>query len=162
MRTRPRSRSLFSALSTALLTGALAAAGLTSAAAPASAASAPNAWLAHVFAPYFDAGSGNVSLTDVANNYGTKFFTAAFVDGPGCQWQVPGQSALQSQIDGIRGLGGDVSVSFGGYTSDTALTEIGDSCSSPEAAAAQIENVITTFNLSHVDFDIESASLTNS
>ncbi|MGH1554888.1 hypothetical protein ACRAWF_32045 [Streptomyces sp. L7] len=25
--------------------------------------------------PYFDAGSGNVSLTDVANNYGTKFFT---------------------------------------------------------------------------------------
>ncbi|WP_328679061.1 chitinase [Streptomyces sp. NBC_00343] len=166
MRTRSRSRSLArslsrSLLSAALLAGALAAAGLT-AAAPASAASAPNAWPAHVFAPYFDAGSGNVSLTDVANNYGTRFFTAAFVDGPGCQWQVPGQSALQSQIDGIRGLGGDVSVSFGGYTSDTVLTEIGDSCSSPEAAAAQIENVITTFNLSHVDFDIESASLTNS
>ncbi|WP_051801129.1 chitinase [Streptomyces sp. NRRL F-525] len=170
MRTRSRSRSLSRSLtrslsrslvSAALLTGALAAAGLTTAT-PASAASSPNAWPAHVFAPYFDAGSGNVSLTDVANNYGTKFFTAAFVDGPGCQWQVPGQSALQSQIDGIRGLGGDVSVSFGGYTSDTALTEIGDSCSSPEAAAAQIENVITTFNLSHVDFDIESASLTNS
>jgi len=165
MRTRSRSRSVLSAsrsvFSAALLTGALAAAGLTSAAAPASAASAPNAWPAHVFAPFADTWSGNVSLTDVANNYGTKFFTIAFVDGPGCQWQIGQQASLQSQIDALRAQGGDVSVSFGGYGADTALTEIGDSCSSPEAAAAQIENVITTFNLSHVDFDIESASLTN-
>jgi hypothetical protein len=162
MRTRSRSRSLSrSVLSAALLTGALAAAGLTSAAAPASAASAPNAWPAHVFAPFADTWSGNVSLTDVANNYGTKFFTIAFVDGPGCNWQIGEQASLQSQIDALRAQGGDVSVSFGGYGADTALTEIGDSCSSPEAAAAQIENVITTFNLSHVDFDIESASLTN-
>ena len=131
-------------------------------AAPASAASSPNAWPAHVFAPFADTWSGNVSLTDVANNYGTKFFTLAFVDGPGCQWTIGNTSSVQSEIDSLRAIGGDVSVSFGGYTADNGLTEIGDSCSSPAAAATQIESVITTFNLSHVDFDIEANSLTNS
>ncbi|MEY9968299.1 hypothetical protein ABIA33_006383 [Streptacidiphilus sp. MAP12-16] len=154
-------RSKFVSVLSALgVIGAVALSGFTSAP-PALAASAPNAWPAHVFAPYVDTWSGNVSLTDAANSYGTKFFTIAFVDGPGCQWSIGGQAALQTQIDNLRALGGDVSVSFGGYGADSALTEIGDSCATPEAAAAQIESVVTTFNLSHLDFDIEAASLTN-
>ncbi|MER5435525.1 chitinase [Streptomyces sp. NPDC002588] len=157
MRTRLR---IASALAGLGLIAALQAAGL-GAASPASAASAPNAWPAHVFAPYVDITSGNVTLSDVANNYGTKFFTLAFVNGPGCQWTIGGTAAAQTQIDNLRALGGDVSVSFGGWTADSSLTELGDSCGSPEAAATQIESVITTFNLSHIDFDVESASLTN-
>ncbi|HEV3170957.1 MAG TPA: ricin-type beta-trefoil lectin domain protein [Actinocrinis sp.] len=124
-------------------------------------ASSPNPWPAHVFAPYVDTWTGNVTLTDVAANTGTKFFTIAFIDGTNCQWQIGEQSTMQSQIDNLRAEGGDVSISFGGYGSDTNLTELGDSCPSPEAAAAQIESVIATFNVSHVDFDIESNSLTN-
>lgn len=125
-------------------------------------ASSPNPWPAHVFAPYVDTWTNNVTLTTVAANYGTKFFTIAFVDGANCQWSIGEQSAMQTQIGNLRAQGGDVSISFGGYGSDTNLTEIGDACSTPSAAATQIESVITTFNVSHLDFDIESNSLTNS
>ncbi|WP_225447996.1 chitinase [Streptacidiphilus sp. P02-A3a] len=130
------------------------------AAAPAS-ASSPNPWPAHVFAPFADTWSGNLTLSNVAGSYGTKFFTIAFVDGANCQWSIGEQASLQNQIDSLRAQGGDVSVSFGGYGSDSALTELGDACSTPQAAAAQIASVVTTFNLSHIDFDIESNSLTN-
>ncbi|WP_406443205.1 glycosyl hydrolase family 18 protein [Streptomyces sp. NBC_00631] len=157
MRTRSRPGTAIAALA---LIGAAAAAG-PALPSPAFASSSPNPWPAHVFAPFVDTWSGNVTLADTANSYGTKFFTIAFVDGPGCQWTIGGQAALQSQIDSLRALGGDVSVSFGGYGADTALTELGDSCGSPAAAAAQIESVVTTFDLSHIDFDVESASLTN-
>lgn len=130
--------------------------------APVALASSPNPFPAHVFAPYVDTWTNNVTLTDVANKYGTKFFTIAFVDGANCQWSLPGQSTVQSQLDNLRAQGGDVSMSFGGYGSDSNLTELGDACSSPSAVATQIESVITTFNLGQVDFDVEANSLTNS
>ncbi|MEY9968414.1 hypothetical protein ABIA33_006498 [Streptacidiphilus sp. MAP12-16] len=149
-----------SGLSALGMAGAMGVAGMATAS-PAY-ASSPNPWPAHVFAPFADTWSGNVTLSSVASSYGTKFFTIAFADGANCQWSIGSQASLQTQIDNLRAQGGDVSLSFGGYGSDTALTELGDSCSSPQAAAAQIESAITTFNLSHVDFDIESNSLTNS
>jgi len=145
--------------------GGLAALGLAAAtgmvgvtAAPAQAATT---WPAHVFAPYADTWSGNITLSDIATQYGTKFFTLAFVDGTGCQWSIGEQAAMQSQIAALRAQGGDVAISFGGYTSDLNLTELGDSCSSPQAAATQIESVVTTFGVTHLDFDIEANSLTN-
>ena len=153
-------RKFVSVLSTLGAVGAIAVSGFATAT-PAVAASSPNAWPAHVFAPFVDTWSNNVTLTDAANTYGTKFFTIAFVDGTGCHWSIGEQSTVQAEIDSLRAIGGDVSVSFGGYTTDDNLTELGDSCSSPEAAAAQIESVVTTFNLSHLDFDIEANSLTN-
>lgn len=125
------------------------------------AASSPNPWPVHVFAPFADTWPGNITLSGVANSYGTKFFMIAFADGANCRWSIGQQTSLQSQIDNLRGQGGDVSLSFGGYGSDSALTEPGDSCSPPQAAAAQIESAVTNFNLSHVDFDIEANSLTN-
>ena len=142
------------------LAAACTAALLTGTASPASAATV--SWPAHVFAPYADTWTNNITLGGVASSYGTKFFTIAFVDGAGCHWNIGEQSALQSQIATLRGQGGDVSISFGGYTSDLNLTEIGDACSSPQAAAAQIESVVTTFGVTHLDFDIEANSLTNS
>ncbi|WP_371476848.1 ricin-type beta-trefoil lectin domain protein [Kitasatospora sp. NBC_00315] len=153
---RLKSLSGLSAIATLAATGAV---GLM-AATPAS-ASSPNPWPAHVFAPFADTWSGNITLSGVANAYGTKFFTIAFADGANCRWSIGQQASLQSQIDSLRAQGGDVSLSFGGYGSDNALTELGDSCSSPQAAAAQIESAVTTFNLSHIDFDIEANSLTN-
>jgi hypothetical protein len=124
-------------------------------------AHAATTWPAHVFAPYADTWSGNITLSNVASQYGTKFFTIAFVDGAGCQWSIGEQSSLQSQIAALRAQGGDVAISFGGYTSDANLTELGDSCSSPQAAATQIESVASTFGVTHLDFDIEANSLTN-
>jgi chitinase len=124
-------------------------------------ASAATSWPAHVSAPYVDAGMGNTTLTTVASNYGNKFFTLAFVDGANCQWSMYNTSSWQTQIANLRAAGGDVSISFGGWGSDSGGTDLGNTCSSASAAATQIENVVTTFNVTHLDFDIESNALSN-
>ena len=123
---------------------------------------APQSWPAHVFAPYVDTGLSNTTLTTVAADYGTKYFELAFVDGSGCQWNMPNSSGWQSQISSLQSEGGDVSVSFGGYTSDTNGTDLGNACSSAAAMATQVEGVVTTLDVSHLDFDIESNELTDS
>jgi hypothetical protein len=120
------------------------------------------AWPAHVFAPYVDTGLSNTTLTTVAADYGTQFFALAFVDGAGCEWSLPNQSGWQSQISALQSEGGDVSVSFGGYTVDTDGDDLGAQCSSASAMAAQVESVVTTLNVTHLDFDIESSEETNS
>ena len=123
-------------------------------------ARAATTWPAHVFAPYVDTGLSNTTLTSVAADYGTKFFTLAFVNGSGCQWSLP-QSGWQSQVSALQAEGGDVSISFGGYTVDTDATDLGAQCSSASAMAAQVENVVTSFNVNHLDFDIESNEQTD-
>jgi len=119
-------------------------------------ARAATSWPAHVFAPYVDTGLSNTTLTTVAASYGTQFFTLAFVNGSGCQWSLPNQSGWQSQISALQAEGGDVSISFGGYTVDSDNTDLGDQCSSAGAMAAQVESVVTTMHVTHLDFDIES------
>jgi hypothetical protein len=123
---------------------------------------AATTWPAHVFAPYVDTGLSNTTLTTVAADYGTQYFQLAFVNGSGCQWSLPNQSGWQSQISALQAQGGDVSISFGGYTVDTDGTDLGNQCASASAMAAQVESVVTTLNVSHLDFDIESNEETNS
>jgi hypothetical protein len=124
-------------------------------------ARAATSWPAHVFAPYVDTGLSNTTLTTVAADYGTQFFTLAFVNGSGCQWSLPNQSGWQSQISALHAEGGDVSASFGGYTVDTDGSDLGNQCSSASAMAAQVESVVTTLNVTHLDFDIESNEQSN-
>jgi hypothetical protein len=143
--------------------GLLATAGIGLAAVgPASASvAATSDFPTHVSAPYVDTGLSNTTLTSVASSYGTKYFTLAFVDGAGCQWSMPDSSGWESQVSDLRAAGGDVSISFGGYTSDTDGTDLGAACSSASTAATQIESVVTTFDVTRLDFDIESSELTN-
>ena len=77
-----------------------------------------------MFAPYVDTGESNTTLTTVAADDGTQFFTLAFVNGAGCQWSLPNQSGWQSQVAALQAEGGDVSISFGGYTVDTDATDL--------------------------------------
>jgi hypothetical protein len=127
-------------------------------------AQAAATWPAHVFAPYVDTGlyygSGN-PLTTWAADYGTQYYTLAFVDGGGCQWSLPSESTWQPDIAALQAEGGDVSVSFGGYTVDTDGDDLGAQCSSASAMAAQVENVVTTLGVTHLDFDIESNEQTD-
>ena len=125
-------------------------------------ADAATSWPAHVFAPYVDTGLSNTTLTTVASDYGTKYFELAFANGGGCQWSLPNQSGWQSQISALQAEGGDVSISFGGYTVDSDGTDLGNQCSSASAMATQVESVVTTMNVTHLDFDIESSEETNS
>src|SRR5205823_6520512 len=65
-----------------------------------------------------------------------------------------------SDIATLRGLGGDVVPSFGGWSADQGGTEIGDSCTDANAVAAAYESVVTTYNVTRLDMDIEGRSLT--
>ena len=127
-------------------------------------AQAATAWPAHVFAPYVDTGlyygSGN-PLTTWASDYGTQYYTLAFVDGAGCSWSLPSESTWQPDIAALQSEGGDVSVSFGGYTNDSDGDTLGTTCSSASAMASQVENVVTTLGVTHLDFDIESSEQTD-
>jgi chitinase len=72
-----------------------------------------------------------------------------------------GPVRLGAQISALRAGGGDVGISFGGYTADTGGDDPGARCSSAAAMATQVESVVTTLNVTHLDFDIESNEETN-
>ncbi|ALG11899.1 glycosyl hydrolase family 18 protein [Kibdelosporangium phytohabitans] len=141
--------------------------GLTVAtAAPASAAALP----AHVFAPYFEAWTGE-SPAALAQQSGAKHLTMAFLQtatAGSCTayWNGdPGMpiaaSTFGNDIKTIKSRGGDVIPSFGGYTATTTGTEIADSCGNVSQIAAVFQNVITTYDISRIDLDIEADSLNN-
>ena len=66
-----------------------------------------------------------------------------------------------ADIATIRARGGDVIPSFGGYAADNGGTEIADSCTESNQIAAAYEKVITTYDVTRIDLDIEDNSLTN-
>ncbi|WP_328606908.1 glycosyl hydrolase family 18 protein [Amycolatopsis sp. NBC_00345] len=125
----------------------------------------------HVFAPYFEAYNGDDPAT-LAQQSGAKYLTMAFVQAAtkgSCTVYWDGdtstpisQSTYGSSFATIRANGGDVIPSFGGYAADNGGTEIADSCTNVSQIAAAYENVITTYDVTRLDFDIEDNSLTNS
>ncbi|MGK4584146.1 glycosyl hydrolase family 18 protein [Kitasatospora sp. HPMI-4] len=125
----------------------------------------------HVFAPYFEAWTGD-SPAKLASQSGAKYLTMAFIQAAtkgSCTpyWNGDGSMPIASaqfgaDIATIRAAGGDVIPSFGGYTADNTGTEIADSCTDVNSIAAAYESVITTYGVSRIDLDIEDNSLTDS
>jgi chitinase len=121
----------------------------------------------HVFAPYYEAYAGG-SMNAQSSASGNKFLTMAFVQTPSvgsctAYWNgdtgMPFGSAFASDISAIRSRGGDVIPSFGGYAADNTGTELADSCSNVDSIAGQFENIITTYDVTRIDLDIEDNSL---
>jgi len=123
---------------------------------------------AHVFSPYFQ------SYTDanpavVSRASGAKFLTMAFLQTEktgSCEILWNGNKPVSHAVFGaeiaqIRARGGDVVPSFGGFTADNEATEIADSCADVDRIAAAYEKVITTYNVTRLDMDVEDNSLTN-
>ena len=155
-------------LLTGLLATAAASAGLVATgAAPAQAATPLPT---HVFAPYFEAYSGDSPAT-LSTQSGANYETMAFIQTASkgsctAYWNGDSSQPLTSatfgsDISAIQAKGGDVIPSFGGYTADDTGTEIADSCTSVASIAAVYENVITTYNVTRIDLDTEDNSLTN-
>ena len=156
--TRPRSRAILAA--TAVVASLL----LTASGAVA----APTASLSRVYAPYFETWTTD-SITTVANQSGARYFTLAFLETTGktsctLAWNgsksqtVPAGRYL-ADIASLRAIGGDVIPSFGGWSADQGGTEIGDSCKDVASIATAYEQVITTYNVTRLDMDIEGKSL---
>src|SRR3954454_20095402 len=143
----PRARLLTAATAGALVAGAALVWTLTGTASAAAGTPLP----AHVFAPYFEAYNGD-SLTVLSTQSGANYLPMAFVQTPspgsctvycnGDTSQPIASASFGSDISSIRGRGGDVIPSFGGYAADNTGSEIADSCTSVSSIAAQYEKVV--------------------
>jgi hypothetical protein len=107
---------------------------------------------------------GASQIAGIMSQTGEKDFMLSFVlDSGGCTPAWDGSSSelvstdttVAALISAIRAAGGDAGVSFGGYNG----TELGQDCSSASALASAYQSVITKYQLTHVDFDIENTAL---
>ncbi len=114
------------------------------------------------FAPYTDTGLNNpVNIVQTAQSVGVKFWSLAFIINglSSCQATWNGntpvtQGFMQTDINNLRAMGGDVTVSFGG----AAGIELGQQCQDVASVQREYQSVVTNYALNHVDFDIEGAA----
>ena len=159
-------------LRTALLSAAVVAVSVTGLVASADAATAPKATPlpTHVFAPYFETYQAGQSPSAIAKQAGVKYLTLAFLQTAqqgSCTLLWDGTTAIGggsfgTEIAALQAAGGDAIPSLGGYTADTTNTELADSCTDVSKIAAGFESLITTYNISRIDLDVEADSLNNS
>jgi len=115
-------------------------------------------------APYIDITQSTPTLAQIEQATGQKTFTLAFVLGSsaGCvpEWggTIPlTDSRIVGEINALRALGGDVAVSFGGEEGPYLET----TCFGESQLEAAYQQVISTLQVSHIDFDIEAATDTS-
>ncbi|HXF10828.1 MAG TPA: RICIN domain-containing protein [Desulfuromonadaceae bacterium] len=111
-----------------------------------------------VFMPYVDTSLWpTFSLTNCNKITGQKYFMLAFVlSGSGNQPMWNGVTPMSdhfmlTDIQGLRAKGGDVAVSFGG----AAGTPIDSTITDVNALVSAYSQVIDTYSLTWIDFDIE-------
>jgi hypothetical protein len=107
--------------------------------------------------------SGTKDPVNVMKATGVKAFTLAFILNKGtCSpvWDsgTLNDSGKQSMINKIRGAGGDVVVSFGGYSGN----KLGNSCSNETALAGAYQKVIDLYKLKAIDIDLEAGEVSQS
>ncbi len=94
---------------------------------------------------------------------GVHDLTLAFILTHGkCNPEWDGERPLlagsdQAAIESIRAAGGEVDVSFGGWSGK----KLGNSCKTPAALAAAYQKVIDAYSLKAIDVDIEHGEFTN-
>jgi hypothetical protein len=110
-------------------------------------------------APYLYEGWGNPpSPATVMSATGIRQFTMAFMlSGGGCTPAWDGTRGLtggadQAAINAIRGAGGDLEISFGGWSGN----KLGPNCADSNALAGAYQTVISTYGLKYIDIDIEN------
>jgi Cellulose binding domain len=132
---------------------------------PSSGSSGPSSAGAAGFAPYVDTSLyPPFNLVTTAQQTGVKQFNLAFVvsGGGGCTPEWGGVTAIGSdpvaaQVGALRAIGGDVRISFGGE----AGQELAETCTSVPQLEAAYQDVISTYNVNKIDFDIEGAAVDN-
>jgi chitinase len=129
----------------------------------ASQATAASSYPAHYAAPYLQIASGDAG--DMAADMsatGLKYYTLAFlIPQSGCtpQWEDGGESvgSFTSQINSLKSAGGNVIISFGGESGG----EIAQTCTNVSSLTAAYANVVNTYGINRLDFDIESGVLSD-
>ena len=127
------------------------------------AAAAGSAFPAHFAAPYLQIASsdaGDMAADEAAT--GLKYYTLAFlIPQSGCtpQWEDDGSGvgAFASQISAIQASGGNVIISFGGESGG----ELAQTCTNVSQLTAAYQNVVNTYGVNRLDFDIEGGTLSD-
>ena len=117
----------------------------------------------HYSAPYLELSSSSAS--DMAADLkasGDKYYTLAFlIPKSGCtpKWEDGDASlgAFTSQVNSLKSSGGNVIISFGGESGG----EIAQTCTSVSSLTAAYANVVNTYGITRLDFDIEGDYLNN-
>lgn len=123
---------------------------------------------AHYAAPYLQISDGDAG--DMAADLsatGLKDYTLAFLTPrSGCtpQWEDGGDSvgAFASQITSLQAAGGTAIISFGGEPDGSTPNEIAQTCTSVSNLTAAYANVVNTYGVNRLDFDIEGSVLDDS
>lgn len=126
------------------------------------------AWPAQFYAPYVDVTLyPTYNLVAAAQTQGIKYFSLAFITadshnqpawGGYDAYEVNGGSfdmALRQQVAGVRAAGGDVMASFGGAANQELASVISD----VGQLTAAYQKVVSAYNLTRLDFDIEGAAV---
>jgi chitinase len=97
---------------------------------------------------------------------GTKYYTLAFLTPQsGCtpEWEDGGNSvgAFTSQVSAIQAAGGNVIISFGGEPNGNNPNEIAQTCTNVSQLTAAYQNVVNTYGVTRLDFDIEGSVLSD-
>jgi hypothetical protein len=93
---------------------------------------------------------------------GDKYYTLAFlIPRSGCTpyWEDDGTAvgAFASQISALQASGGNVAISFGGASGG----ELAQTCTSVSSLTAAYLNVVNTYGVNRLDFDIEGGVLSD-
>ncbi|MEV4312420.1 hypothetical protein [Actinocrispum sp. NPDC049592] len=125
---------------------------------------------AHVFAPYFQAYLPD-DPGELAAASGARYLTMGFLhtNKPGeCEpyWngvpQTPvAESSYGAGITRIKAMGGDIIPALGGAYAGELGLDLADSCTDVDAIAAGFQKLVTTYDISRIDLDVEGASLDN-
>ena len=118
---------------------------------------------AHFAAPYLQIGSsdaGDMAADQAAT--GLKDYTLAFLTPKsGCtpEWEDGGSAvgAFTAQVGAIQAAGGNVIISFGGESGG----ELAQTCTNVSQLTAAYQNVVNTYGVTRLDFDIEGGVLSD-
>jgi chitinase len=131
------------------------------------AAAAGSAFPAHYAAPYLQIDSSDAGdmAADMAAT-GLKYYTLAFLTPQsGCtpEWEDGGNSlgAFTSQVSAIQAAGGNVIISFGGEPDGNNPNELAQTCTNVSQLTAAYLNVVNTYGVTRLDFDIEGSVLSD-
>ncbi len=137
-------------------------------ASPTAVPAATSTWPGQFFAPYVDMTLyPTFDLAAAAHNQEVKYFTLAFIVADGANqpswggyssYEVNGgafDTQVRSQITALRALGGDAMVSFGGANGQ----ELAQAITDVSALKNAYQNVVSAYNLTQLDFDIEGAAV---
>ncbi|KAH6566037.1 hypothetical protein BASA60_009689 [Batrachochytrium salamandrivorans] len=121
-------------------------------------------WPALVFAPTVDTtGPNAINLATMSNTAGTSMYNLGYMVADATNSPSWGglhslsDSWYLSQIQQIRNFGGDVMISFGGPKGQ----ELAQVITSASKLKSQYQNVIDSYSISWLDFNLQGASLLN-